>query len=324
MIRLKASSGKCLISPVLRSRLAVLAALPVPAQLTRMRSWPMAARALAKAASTSSSEVTLHLAEDAADVLGHGLALGLVHVEDGDLDAVGGQGADGGFAEAGGAAGDHRGDGGVELHGGFLFPEMGSSPRGLDRGARPRKCHAASIADQTAPAGCDQTSRSSSSAHVGEARGDRDQLRSAFQLGRSEPAARTGDAPPGRTTSRRSGTRGRCCAGARFAARAPRRRRRSMAASSGAIQPSNSGPRHIALRGDRAGLELEQRRLGDRQGLLQTRDRLVELVAVVVVEDLHQARDLLRLQGLAAQGADLAHVARRAAGPAGPSGRRRR
>ena len=49
-----------MISPVLRSRLAVLAALPVPAQLTRMRSWPLAARALAKAASTSSSLVTLH------------------------------------------------------------------------------------------------------------------------------------------------------------------------------------------------------------------------------------------------------------------------
>jgi hypothetical protein len=59
MIMLKASVGKLLISPVLRSRLAVRAALPVPAQLTRMRSWPLAARALAKAASISSSEVTL-------------------------------------------------------------------------------------------------------------------------------------------------------------------------------------------------------------------------------------------------------------------------
>src|SRR3990167_2113258 len=48
MIRLKASSGKCLVSPVVLSRPAVLAALPVPAQLTRMRSWPWAARALAE------------------------------------------------------------------------------------------------------------------------------------------------------------------------------------------------------------------------------------------------------------------------------------
>ncbi len=61
MMMLKASSGKCLIAPVCLSRLAVLMALPVPAQLTRIRSWPMAARALAKPASTSSSEVTLTL-----------------------------------------------------------------------------------------------------------------------------------------------------------------------------------------------------------------------------------------------------------------------
>jgi hypothetical protein len=52
MMRSKASSGKCLISPSALSRLAVLTALPVPAQLIRMRSWPMAARALAKPAST--------------------------------------------------------------------------------------------------------------------------------------------------------------------------------------------------------------------------------------------------------------------------------
>src|SRR5438309_569725 len=61
MIMLKNSSGKCLVSPVCLSRLAVLMALPVPAQLTRIRSWPCASRALAKAASTSSSLVTLHL-----------------------------------------------------------------------------------------------------------------------------------------------------------------------------------------------------------------------------------------------------------------------
>ena len=56
---LNRSSGKCLISPVSLARLAVLIALPVPAQLIRMRSWPIAARALAKPASTDSSLVTL-------------------------------------------------------------------------------------------------------------------------------------------------------------------------------------------------------------------------------------------------------------------------
>jgi hypothetical protein len=44
-------------------------------------------------------------------VLGHGLALDLVHVEDRDLDALGGQGAGGGLAEARGASGDDGGDG---------------------------------------------------------------------------------------------------------------------------------------------------------------------------------------------------------------------
>src|SRR3546814_15087765 len=60
MIQLKASSGKCLMLPSSLDRLAVLIALPVPAQLTRMRSWPCASRALAKAASTLASSVTLH------------------------------------------------------------------------------------------------------------------------------------------------------------------------------------------------------------------------------------------------------------------------
>ncbi|MEY9614718.1 hypothetical protein ABIF21_007592 [Bradyrhizobium elkanii] len=58
MMRLKASIGKCMGSPVFLSRPAVFTALPVPAQFTRMRSWPCAARALAKPASTCSSEVT--------------------------------------------------------------------------------------------------------------------------------------------------------------------------------------------------------------------------------------------------------------------------
>jgi hypothetical protein len=58
MMRSKLAVGKARISPVVLSRLAVLMALPVPAQLIRMRSWPWAARALAKPASTWSSDVT--------------------------------------------------------------------------------------------------------------------------------------------------------------------------------------------------------------------------------------------------------------------------
>jgi hypothetical protein len=44
----------------------------------------------------------------------------LVHVEQGDLDALGGQGAGGGFAEARSAPGDDGGDGAIEFHGRFL------------------------------------------------------------------------------------------------------------------------------------------------------------------------------------------------------------
>src|SRR5580693_6332265 len=55
-------------------------------------------------------------AEHPADVDRHRLALGVVHIEDGDLDALGGQRAYGRLAEAGSAAGDHRGDGRIEFH----------------------------------------------------------------------------------------------------------------------------------------------------------------------------------------------------------------
>jgi hypothetical protein len=58
----------------------------------------------------------IYLAENAAEFLGERLALILLEVEDGDLDAFGGEGAGGGRAEAGGAACDDRGDGVVELH----------------------------------------------------------------------------------------------------------------------------------------------------------------------------------------------------------------
>ncbi len=83
-----------------------------------------------------------------------------------------------------------------------------------------------------------------------------------------------------------------------------------MAASSGAIQRSKSARGHGLFDTDRAGLEPERRRLRRRQRLLQPRDRLVEAIAVVVVEDLDQAGDLFRLQRRAHQAADIAHVPR--------------
>ena len=88
MIRSKASSGKCLISPVSLSRLAVLIALPVPAQLTRMRSWPMRGARLGEAGVDLLIAGDVDLAEHAAQLLRHRLALGFVDVEDRDLDAV--------------------------------------------------------------------------------------------------------------------------------------------------------------------------------------------------------------------------------------------
>ena len=48
------------------------------------------------------------LGEHAADVLGDGLALLRVHVDDDDLGAAGGEEADGGLTEARGPAGDDR------------------------------------------------------------------------------------------------------------------------------------------------------------------------------------------------------------------------
>ena len=88
MMRSKASSGKCRISPLSRSRPAVLYALPVPAQLTRMRSCPINARDRTKPAST----------------------------EQRDLDPVSREPLRRRRAQAGGAAGDDCGDRSVELH----------------------------------------------------------------------------------------------------------------------------------------------------------------------------------------------------------------
>src|SRR5690606_17470579 len=57
------------------------------------------------------------LAEDAADLLGDDLAALFVQVEQGDLDALGRQGARRTFAEARSPARHHRRDRSVEFHG---------------------------------------------------------------------------------------------------------------------------------------------------------------------------------------------------------------
>ena len=59
------------------------------------------------------------LAEDAADFACDLLALLFVHVEQSDLHPLRGEGSGGGLAEAGGAAGDDGGHGGIEFHGRF-------------------------------------------------------------------------------------------------------------------------------------------------------------------------------------------------------------
>ena len=105
---------------------------------------------------------------------------------------------------------------------------------------REREVHGAALGARS-----HQASRSAWAAHVGKARGDRD------QFGRRSPAwprrtgRRRGAAPPARTRSRRSETPGRC-----RPARAPALARASstaasMAASSGAIQASNSVRRTV-------------------------------------------------------------------------------
>ena len=58
MIVLNGSRGWGTIFPVSLSRAAVFIAIPVPAQLIRILSWPFAALAFSKAATTLSSSVT--------------------------------------------------------------------------------------------------------------------------------------------------------------------------------------------------------------------------------------------------------------------------
>ena len=88
MMRSKLAVGKALISPVFLSRLAVLMALPVPAQLTRTRSWPMRGARLGEAGVDLLFVGHVDLAEHAADLLGQRFAGFCVQVEQRDLDAV--------------------------------------------------------------------------------------------------------------------------------------------------------------------------------------------------------------------------------------------
>ena len=121
MMRSKAAMGKCLIAPVALSRLAVLIALPVPAQLTSTRSWPIAARACGEAGVHLLFAGNVDLAEHAAQFLGQRLAGGFVEVEQRHLDAVLGEAPRGGGAETGGAAGDDGRDVRGEFHGRSLY-----------------------------------------------------------------------------------------------------------------------------------------------------------------------------------------------------------
>ena len=82
MMRSKFERGKALISPVFLSRLAVLMALPVPAQLTRMRSWPMRGAGLGEAGVDLFLVGDVDLAEHAADFRGQRFAGFGVQVED--------------------------------------------------------------------------------------------------------------------------------------------------------------------------------------------------------------------------------------------------
>lgn len=103
MMRLKRSAAHGRISPVFLSRLTVLTASAVPAQLTRMRSCPMAARALARGGVHLLLGHHVHIAVNAAEFASQRLADGFVHVEDGDFDAMAGQTPGRGGSQAGSA-----------------------------------------------------------------------------------------------------------------------------------------------------------------------------------------------------------------------------
>ncbi len=118
MMRSNASSGKCAIAPLVLSRPAVLNALPVPAQLTSTRSWPLRRARRGEAGVDLRVRGDVDRAERAAQLARDRLALRGVEVEQRDLHAAGDERARRRQAQARGAAGDDRGDARVELHGG--------------------------------------------------------------------------------------------------------------------------------------------------------------------------------------------------------------
>ena len=85
-------------------------ATPMPAQLTRMRSWPCALRAAASARVDAGLVGDVALGEDAAELLGELLAGLGVEIEQRDLDALGRQRLRRGGAQTRSAAGDDGGD----------------------------------------------------------------------------------------------------------------------------------------------------------------------------------------------------------------------
>ena len=116
MSQLNASRLKCLMLPSSFDRLAVFIALPVPAQQTSTRFLAVRRARLGEAGIDALVAGHVDLAEDAADFLGDRFAFLRLHVEDRDLDALRRERPRGRRAEAGGAAGDDGGDGGIEFH----------------------------------------------------------------------------------------------------------------------------------------------------------------------------------------------------------------
>ena len=96
----------------------VRCAQPMPAELTRTRKWPSSA-ACSTAAWICVGVGDVDLREDAADLVGEGLALVLLEVGDDDLRALRGELTGDGGADAGGAAGDEC-TGSCDVHGAEL------------------------------------------------------------------------------------------------------------------------------------------------------------------------------------------------------------
>jgi hypothetical protein len=103
------------ISPVSRARLTVFWPIAMPAQLTRMRSWPWAARP-GRSRGDAFVGGHVHGAEDAADLARHLLSALGVHVEHGHLDALRRKGPGRGLAQAAGRSGDDGGNVGRQTH----------------------------------------------------------------------------------------------------------------------------------------------------------------------------------------------------------------